>query len=360
MLPTMLYPRRAAAVLAAAWALAMAGPVHAQAGCADPVPEDQWSTIAPLATSAMMLDVAKAGDTFFAVGDRGYVVVSEDAGRSWTQQVTPTRSLLTAVWFADRQVGWAVGHDAVILRTTDGGDTWCRVHWAPELEQPLFDVWFADADNGIAIGAYGFFLRTDDGGDSWTQVTFEPGDLATEDAEDEAAGEGGDDQEWDEDFNLAGDFHLNKIIVAGDRRLFIAAEAGHLYRSRDAGRTWVELPSPYDGSFFSGIYLGGDSVMVFGLRGNVFRTDDAGRNWREIEVPSDRSLFGGGRLNDGSVLLLGSSGVMLVSREGDSFRLVQRPDRKMLMTFQPTTDDGLVVVGEPGVERIELSELAAP
>ena len=49
---------------------------------------------------------------------------------------------------------------------------------------------------------------------------------------------------------IGGDFHLNRIVGASGSRLYIAAEAGHLYRSDDAGRTWNELPSPYEGSFF--------------------------------------------------------------------------------------------------------------
>ena len=98
---------------------------------------------------------------------------------------------------------------------------------------------------------------------------------------------------------------------------------------------------------------------MFGLRGNNFRSDNAGLDWRQITLPVDRSLFGGARLEDGSVVLVGASGVMLVSGEGESFRLVQRPDRKMLVTLQSAGDGGVVIVGEPGVARLEASELAA-
>ncbi|WVM93430.1 hypothetical protein ULG90_05695 [Halopseudomonas pachastrellae] len=34
------------------------------------------------------------------------------------------RQLLTAVYFVDDKRGWAVGHDSLILNTTDGGATW--------------------------------------------------------------------------------------------------------------------------------------------------------------------------------------------------------------------------------------------
>lgn len=365
---------RLAALLLQAGALA-AGPaaLAQESACADPVPEDQWSVIAPLADTSPMLDLARVGETFVAVGDRGQVLVSEDGGRNWTQQRTPTRSLLTGVWFHDRTLGFAVGHDAVVLRTEDGGQTWCRVHWAPELERPLLDVWFENERHGIAVGAYGYLLRTEDGGRSWAEETLNATQVDAVEGEDdagqaEALAEDGDEalededweeEDWDEDFNLGGDFHLNKIVVGGGGHLYLAAEAGTLYRSDDAGRAWQQLESPYDGSFFSGLSLGPESVMVFGLRGNVFTSEDAGLEWREVPVPVDTSLFGAAQAADGRVVLVGASGVILVSREGQSFRLVQRNDRKVLVTVLPADDGAFVMVGEPGAVRVEASALAA-
>ena len=75
------------------------------------------------------------------------------AAQSWTQAKVPTRALLTGVYLHDSQLGWAVGHDEVVLRTRDGGATWERVHYAPENERPLLDVWFADAEHGLAASA---------------------------------------------------------------------------------------------------------------------------------------------------------------------------------------------------------------
>ena len=63
-----------------------------------------------------------------AVGERGHVLVSGDEGRSWRQADVPSRALLTGVFMHDARLGWAVGHDEVVLRTRDGGLTWERVH----------------------------------------------------------------------------------------------------------------------------------------------------------------------------------------------------------------------------------------
>lgn len=342
--------------------LLAASPVAQAAACPDPVPESEWSVIMPLAARSLVLDIARMGDAIVAVGARGHVLVSEDEGRSWTQKRTPTRAPLAGVYFHDRNLGWAVGHDAVILRTEDGGETWCRTHFAPDLERPLFDVWFEDADRGFAIGSYGYLLRSEDGGLSWREeplLILDDDEPGAEDAEsdDELDVDDWGDDDWSED-GPAADLHLNRIVHGPRGMLYIVAEAGVVFRSDDTGASWVALDPPYDGSFFGGVAPDDNTLLIFGLRGNMFRTWDDGATWRRSRHPVDSSLFGGTRLADGGVLVVGTAGVMLISREGDRFRLIQRGDRKALMGAIPTTDGAVVVIGEPGVQRLEQRALA--
>jgi len=349
-------------------ALLAGSPAVARGDCPDPVPESAWSLIMPLAPKSLMLAIAQVGDTFVIAGDRGQVLISEDQGRSWQQTRTPTRVPLTGIWFHDRNLGWAVGHDAVILRTEDGGENWCLVHSAPELERPLLGIWFADAQNGFAVGAYGYFLRSSDGGLSWREEALEvaeellAGDTGAGDddyADDELDDDGAwDDDDWLDD-DAAADLHFNRIVRDGSDRLYLMAEAGSVFRSDDQGHTWLALDPPYEGSFFGGVAPDRESLLVFGLRGNMFRTWDGGETWREISLPIDTSLFGGARLSDGGIIVVGTAGVMLVSREGDRFRLVQRPDRKALVAAMSTGDGAVIVIGEPGVERLDGRTLEA-
>ncbi|HEU5468620.1 MAG TPA: YCF48-related protein, partial [Steroidobacteraceae bacterium] len=109
----------------------------------DAVPADpaaQPAVIAPLAARSLLLDVAWAGRRAVAVGERGHILHSDDAGRTWTQAPVPASANLTAVCFADEKNGWAVGHIETILRTRDGGDSWELVHFEPANPQPLLDV----------------------------------------------------------------------------------------------------------------------------------------------------------------------------------------------------------------------------
>ena len=151
-----------------------------------------------------LTSVATAGSRLVAVGRRGVILASSDAGKSWQQMPSPVSSDLTAVYFLDAQNGWIVGHDAVVLKTTDGGKNWERKldgraalallskAYGPQgktpvpviaedmeraggqsatpgvLPYPLLSVWFATPAEGYVGGAFGLLLRTTDGGASWT------------------------------------------------------------------------------------------------------------------------------------------------------------------------------------------------
>ena len=126
------------------------------------------ATKARLAAETLLLDGATAGSRLIVVGQRGHALYSTDGGANWRQSEVPVQTLLTAVHMHDERLGWAAGHDAVVLRTDDGGATWRLLHHAPDWQVPLLDIWFSDPDNGLAVGAFGLFLVTRDGGESWT------------------------------------------------------------------------------------------------------------------------------------------------------------------------------------------------
>jgi len=287
-------------------------------------PEIEHALEAPLAHRSLLLDGCVADDRIVTVGERGHILLSDDHGKSWRQAEVPTQSTLTGVYFHNRRLGWAVGHDAVILRTEDGGENWARVYYAPEQERPLLDVLFLDEKIGFAVGAYGFFLVSKDGGLSWSS------------------------QPVSED-----DFHFNQINVSMDGRLYMASEAGRIYASEDKGITWQELSSPYSGSFFGILPLKDGTILVFGLRGNIFRSQDNGKSWEKMPVPAKSMLTDGLALENGNIIVVGLSGTVLFSEDqGKGFRLRQQADRKGISAVILAGDGNLVLVGESGTQRI--------
>ena len=291
---------------------------------------NQHAVIAPLAEKSLLLDVAQSEDLLLAVGERGHILWSSDRGQSWTQASVPTRNTLTAVHLHDSQLGWAVGHDGMILRTRDGGRNWHLLRNAPLDETPLLDVWFRDANEGYAVGAYGLLLHTQDGGESWTQQRV----------------------------NEEDDFHLNQLMVSSDNKRYLAAEAGMLYRSVDGGNSWLTMESPYEGSLFGILALPDKNLLLFGLRGHLFHSDDAGVSWRSVETSTYALLLDGIVLADGTVLVVGMNGTVLISRNhGQTFQLYSQRDRKGITAILSIGQGQLVLVGEAGVRLATLADL---
>lgn len=308
-------------------ALALALCLLPAAAAGQAVDARERAALAPLATTALLLDAAVREGLVVAVGERGHVLISTDEGRSWRQSEVETRALLTGVVMHDARLGWAVGHDEVVVRTRDGGLTWQRVHYAPEHEKPLLDVWFADAQTGLAIGAYGGLLATSDGGDTWTPRSVH-----------------GDD-----------DFHLNQIAAAADGTLFLAGEAGHLYRSDDRGATWQPLPSPYEGSFFGLLPRPDGSLLAFGLRGHLYRSPDGGRSWTPIASGTEETLTCAIDLGAGRFAVGGMAGTLLWGEGSDAaVRKQDLPDRKAIVALAQAAPGTLLLFGEGGVRPIEI------
>lgn len=306
---------------------------------------------ASLAPKSLLLDIARAGSRFVAVGERGHVLTSDNRGQAWKQAASvPTQEMLTAVCFSDEKHGVAVGHDEIALVTSDAGNSWQRTHYAPDARQPLLDV-LCNGSDVIAVGAYGAYLTSSDRGVTWAERKFE----ATQPAAPPKKGAPSKPDDKYADEETGGDFHLNRIVGASGSRLYIAAEAGHLYRSDDAGKTWTELPSPYEGSFFGILPLDGESLLAYGLRGHLFRSDDGGHNWRQVTLGTDAMLNDAIRLPQNGVALVGLSGAVLISMDGgQTFTLHQQPDRKGLSALLAVGVSELVTVGEAGVKAIQV------
>lgn len=274
---------------------------------------------------SMLLDVVDSQERLIAVGERGHVIGSLD-GKQWVQVPTPVRAMLTAVNFPDADNGWAVGHDATIIRSRDGGRSWVLQNFQPELEKPFLDVLFLSTSHGLAIGAYSLMYVTHDGGNTWSEVD-------TPIREDE----------W----------HFNAITRLNNGVLFIVGEAGTLAMSRDDGVTWESVESPYSSSMFDVAPIGENGVLIAGLRGNMFVADDVDEmNWRKIELDSDNSLIGASPLPNGEVVVVGINGVMYQTTDGGSrAERLKNPVGITLAGVQPVKG-ALVAVGEAGAQFI--------
>ncbi len=310
--------------------------------------------LAPKADESLILDLIEAEDSWVGVGERGHVLLSPD-GQTWTQaRFVPVQATLTRVVAADGHL-WAVGHDATIIHSHDGGNTWDLQWFEPELEQPFLDVHFQDRMNGLAIGAYGIYLVTENGGEDWQELNM--ADLVTSEAIDWDAIEAAilesdpDGMGFDRGCYEFMECHLNAFLDLGDGRWMIAAERGYGFRSTDAGQTWESFRFTYPGSVFGLIEVDG-GVLAYGLQGKVQLSTDFGSRWTLLDSPTQSTLLNAATDTDGTVLMVGSGAARLrYDPASGQFSLTEDRLGDAISAVVFTTDGLAVYAGEGGVSH---------
>jgi photosystem II stability/assembly factor-like uncharacterized protein len=274
-----------------------------------------------LASRTLLLDAQVFNQTIVAVGAGGHILRSTDSGHTWQLARTPTLTTLTGVHFPDERHGWAVGHDAIILHSEDGGQTWVSQYQGPDLQVSFLDVCFLDTQNGFVAGAYGQFLATTDGGRTWT-----PRRVIEE------------------------DFFLNRITAGPTGTLYLAGEHGTLLRSTDRGISWTPIRTPYEGSFFGILPLGPKTLLAHGLRGRIYRSEDDGDTW-QLAPSEQRGLLATAiHLKNGVIIVAGQSRLFAVSRdEGRSFTPWAPGLTTGVAELVEAPDGTLLAIGEDGV-----------
>ena len=216
-------------------------------------------------------DLAPRGDgTVFAVG--GYFIARSANGTDWEEIPESGHSavltMLNRVCFYDNSLGWAVGEQDTILKTTDGGDTWQRVRggaWSPRIA--LSGVWFTSAMDGWVVGrdqsGGPMVLRSGDGGVTW------------------------DPQSTD------ATAPLHDIFFTDDRHGWIVGDADML-RTTDGGATWLSARNGVpDGTLNRVFFADADNGWVIGNSALLCRTTDGGRTWTRQPIPGmlDQTLL---------------------------------------------------------------------
>jgi photosystem II stability/assembly factor-like uncharacterized protein len=337
------------------------------------------SRVSPDAVHAPLTAIQRAGEKLVMIGEGGHILLRDAKGETRQAQV-PVELLLTAVHFVDSKQGWAVGHDGVVLHSTDGGQTWfkqldgreitplllakaesevqrlekahaaaaddeniataldnayfalddAKASGASGPSRPLLDVWFRDANEGWAVGAYGMIVHTRDGGRSWDYVST----LINPDR-----------------------LHLNAILSLPDGALLVVGEGGLLHRSEDGGKHWQPPRQLTQASLYKLLPLTNGKLLALGFGGTLLASQDLGLTWEHVAIPVTVNLYGGTQLADGSVVLSGQGGVLLYSDDGEHFKRWQGAGIDSLLGVAQLDSERLSVIGSSGVQQVSLASM---
>ena len=286
------------------------------------------------------------GSGYVGVGLYGHILHSED-GNAWSQAQSPVQILLTNVFFLDDKLGWATGHDAVILHTKDGGKNWSLQYEDPvpggDIPKPLLDIYFKDKNNGFAIGAYGLILKTEDGGDHWLPIN-------TAALYDKLL-----------DLDMEPEPNFNSFIGFGEK-ILIVGELGTILLldpdARDEANRWNVIESPYVGTFFGAKTVGDTDLYLYGLRGNIYHSANAGADWTKIETDVVNNIYDCIDMGAGKLLFLGSGGTILTLKQGDT-ATNKHPYAGFdgFMSGELASANELILFGSSGVKKIAIDAI---
>ncbi len=232
--------------------------------------DDAAKTWKPIAsgTTEHLLAVSAMGTQAWAAGFDGVMIHSDDGGRTWRRQKTPSGQGIEGLYFADASHGWAVGWAGTILITANGGDSWREIK-ADAATWSLASVYFKDLKDGWAVGFSGELLRSRDGGETWKALKSPV-------------------PNWLKSVALD---HAGHVWVSADDQLLL---------SEDGGETWRAVATG-DNLFFCKLLPVNNALWAVGQLG-VMQLTGAGTDWKPLEslVPAGVDIMSRLALDSGT------------------------------------------------------------
>lgn len=340
----------------------------------DPPGEPFFSAAIPrtvaIANDSSLNDVCNVGSLTWAVGERGVICFSEDAGATWTTRITPFECSLKSVCFLTNTIGWVAGsrtqpgassqQSAVLLHTRDGGRSWTDLtdnvgHTAIGLSAlratvlpGIMHIQYFGLESAIAVtapmrnqGGHAIF-RSEDGGRTWSPIPSE-----------QTGGPWLGAQFLSESDGIVVGQHQSYAAVVADQtviinrreptlrairsvsldtnaRGWIAGDGGFLLTTNDAGVTWMppagQIPREVAELLDFHVVAHNESTILLGGNpgGCLMHSTDSGRGWTLVPLPLTGRLNRLHFLNPTEVIGVGSLGQIVRSLDsGNTWKSVR-------------------------------------
>jgi photosystem II stability/assembly factor-like uncharacterized protein len=188
-------------------------------------------------------------DTLWCVGHNGLIIRSTDGGDSWESKTKPEFAglKLRGCYFENAHSGWVVGWEKILF-TSDGGQIWIEQAHVPLVK--LESVDFVDPHKGWVVGSKETIFHTNDRGADWS-CQYSGGGLV----------------------------ELRGVDFVDSLSGWVVGTGGNALCTTDGGANWTrrDLPSSY---FLFGVEFT-DSLhgWIVGSDGTILHTSDFGANW---------------------------------------------------------------------------------
>lgn len=196
--------------------------------------------------------------SLLACGWLGTLAISNDAGITWDDMVPSS----VDIWKAsviDANIWYAVGDKGLIIKTTDGGQTFVKKN-IPGDASVYYACYFKNANEGWVTGkTTGLIYRTTDGGDTWTSVTI-PG------------------------FSASKAYH--QFFFFTDMIGYVLGVGGKVAKTIDGGVTWNVVGDNINTSYslYCNYWKSENNGYAGSGAGRLFITENGGVTWNLITV----------------------------------------------------------------------------
>ncbi|HMV86764.1 MAG TPA: YCF48-related protein [Blastocatellia bacterium] len=239
--------------------------------------------------------------TGWAAGDAGAVYRTTDGGRTWKPLLSGVSANINFIHFLDWNHGWMIGEaikgigsrdedegETLLLNTINGGRTW-MIQKIPN----LLSVYFTDLQNGWAVGKNATLLRTTNGGTDWKPVT----EIQS------VIGLPVESSNYNFGFRDVFFLDANHGWLIGNFYGRAQSNIGGLFATEDGGATWKRVPvtlqtQKVSGRFTPGLLhsvqftdashgsVTGEMTDGEGRYFFALHTRDGGQTWEQFRTPS--------------------------------------------------------------------------
>jgi len=308
---------------------------------------DSWTQAeVPVSVTLTGVDFG-TGTHGWAVGHSGVVLHSEDAGATWKLQLTGIRAAELAIETRKEQI------EAMEARIEEAPEEEIEdLEWELEdlifsLENmqadleigpvnPFLDVWFENESHGFVVGAYGMILRTTDGGQSWedkgpqidnprsfhlnsiTRIAGEALIIVGEAGQIFVSEDNGDTWERRESpyegslFGALGTGNEDEVLVFGLR--------GNTLKSTDLGETWEIVPNEGGATLNDGAVGDDGRIILVGNSGAVLSSTDGGETFRPYFRDDREGVMDVVPLSGTELMIIGEGGVNFTDALGKNLQ----------------------------------------
>ncbi|MFW9928613.1 MAG: YCF48-related protein, partial [Candidatus Thorarchaeota archaeon] len=234
--------------------------------------------------------IAKVDNNIFcAVGQNGIIIKSTDGGNTWLPRASNTHEDLNNVFFVDENNGWAVGNNGALIKTGNGGENWYSV--STGINDDLRSIFFVNSNVGWFCGTGGIIYKTING-NSWNpQVS-------------------------------GTTMSLNSIYFIDSNTGWACGNGGEILGTTDGGVNWNKQNS-YTNYSLSSVYFVNSNVgwicgiLNSGLYGKILTTKNGGANWStQFNTQTNECLYSIKFFDEDNGTTVGINGTIYITTNG--------------------------------------------